>query len=240
MLAWPTGGPSCSSRWSPGCPTSAPRWSTPPAARWPLGRRRARPGGPGPCCRRPAGAPRRRRRWPSCWRPSSGWTPPSRRPTRRRGFADRGPGRAGRPASAGGRTGGRVDRGVSGTVTTPHPADPGRRRRRRRSPTGWPAPGSPSTTGVVGPDRAPAAPRCAPATADRAEAGRDWWPLAIGWAARGQVPARPAVVVRPTDADQVAAVLAACSAAGVPVTAVAGRSGVCGGRSRSSAGWPST
>ena len=27
---------------------------------------------------------------------------------------------------------------------------------------------------------------------DRIEAGRDWWPLAIAWAARGQVPARPA------------------------------------------------
>ena len=65
--------------------------------------------------------------------------------------------------------------------------------------------------------------------ADRVEAGRDWWPLAIGWAARGQVPARPAAVVRPADAAQVAATLAACSAAGVPVTAVAGRSGVCGG-----------
>jgi len=48
----------------------------------------------------------------------------------------------------------------------------------------------------------------------RAEAGRDWWPLAIRWATRGRVPARPAVVARPTDARQ--------------VTAVAGRSGVCG------------
>ncbi|HVX23591.1 MAG TPA: FAD-binding oxidoreductase [Acidimicrobiales bacterium] len=65
--------------------------------------------------------------------------------------------------------------------------------------------------------------------ADRAEAGRDWWPLAIGWAARGMVPARPAAVVRPSTTEQVAAVLAACSAAGVPVTAGAGRSGVCGG-----------
>jgi alkyldihydroxyacetonephosphate synthase len=62
-----------------------------------------------------------------------------------------------------------------------------------------------------------------------AEAGRDWWPLAIGWAARGQVPARPAAVVRPSNAAQVAAALAACSTAGVPVTATAGRSGVCGG-----------
>ncbi|MHB1710509.1 MAG: FAD-binding oxidoreductase [Acidimicrobiales bacterium] len=63
---------------------------------------------------------------------------------------------------------------------------------------------------------------------DRAEAGRDWWPLAIAWAARGQVPARPSLVARPTDAKQVAAVLAACNDARVPVTAAGGRSGVCG------------
>ncbi|HVA04013.1 MAG TPA: FAD-binding oxidoreductase [Acidimicrobiales bacterium] len=63
---------------------------------------------------------------------------------------------------------------------------------------------------------------------ERAEAGRDWWPLAIRWAVRGSVPARPAVVVRPTDAGQVAGVLAACHDGRVPVTAVAGRSGVCG------------
>ena len=62
----------------------------------------------------------------------------------------------------------------------------------------------------------------------RAEAGRDWWPLAIGWAASGQVPARPAVVARPTDTAQVAAVLALCNEAKVPVTAAGGRSGVCG------------
>ena len=63
---------------------------------------------------------------------------------------------------------------------------------------------------------------------DRAEAGRDWWPLAIGWAADGEVPARPAVVARPTDSTQVAAVLALCDAALVPVTPAGGRSGVCG------------
>lgn len=63
---------------------------------------------------------------------------------------------------------------------------------------------------------------------ERAEAGRDWWPLAIGWATEGQVPARPSVVARPTDASQVSAVLAACNQAGVPVTPAGGRSGVCG------------
>ncbi len=63
---------------------------------------------------------------------------------------------------------------------------------------------------------------------ERAEAGRDWWPLAIGWAARGQVPGRPALVARPTDVTQVAAVLAICNQARVPVTPAGGRSGVCG------------
>jgi len=64
--------------------------------------------------------------------------------------------------------------------------------------------------------------------ADRAEAGRDWWPLAIGWAAAGAVPSRPALVARPTDVAQVSAVLALCDAARVPVTPAGGRSGVCG------------
>ncbi len=64
---------------------------------------------------------------------------------------------------------------------------------------------------------------------ERAEAGRDWWPLAIGWAGRGQVPARPAAIVRPVSARQVADLLAACADSLVPVTAMGGRSGVCGG-----------
>ncbi len=63
----------------------------------------------------------------------------------------------------------------------------------------------------------------------RADAARDWWPIAISWATAGQVPARPAVVARPTDTAQVAAVLSLCNENGVPVTAAGGRSGVCGG-----------
>ncbi len=62
----------------------------------------------------------------------------------------------------------------------------------------------------------------------RAEAGRDWWPVAIGWAVDGEVPSRPAVIARPTETDQVAAVLALCHQARVPVTPAGGRSGVCG------------
>ena len=65
--------------------------------------------------------------------------------------------------------------------------------------------------------------------AERSEHGRDWWPLALRWALDGEVPALPAVVVHPTTAAEVAAVLAVCSDARVPVTPAAGRSGVCGG-----------
>ncbi|HYZ99685.1 MAG TPA: FAD-binding oxidoreductase [Acidimicrobiales bacterium] len=61
-----------------------------------------------------------------------------------------------------------------------------------------------------------------------AEASRDWWPLAMAWATEGQVAGLAAAVARPTDADQVAAVLAVCDEARVPVTAAGGRSGVCG------------
>jgi alkyldihydroxyacetonephosphate synthase len=64
---------------------------------------------------------------------------------------------------------------------------------------------------------------------DTVEHGRDWWPLAMSWAVHeGAVPARAAAVVRPTTAEQVAAVLAVCNEAHVPVTPSAGRSGVCG------------
>ena len=73
---------------------------------------------------------------------------------------------------------------------------------------------------------------CATVTTDdaeRAEAGRDWWPLAMTWALDGQVGQRPAVVARPSSDQEVSAVLAVCHEAGVPVTAAAGRSGVCGG-----------
>ncbi len=62
-----------------------------------------------------------------------------------------------------------------------------------------------------------------------AEAGRDWWPLALVWARGGEVPRRPSVVVRPASVAEVAAVLEVCLTARVPVTPFAGRSGVCGG-----------
>ena len=61
-----------------------------------------------------------------------------------------------------------------------------------------------------------------------AEASRDWWPLAMIWALDAQVATRASVAVRPHDAAQVQHVLRICNEAGVPVTAAAGRSGVCG------------
>jgi alkyldihydroxyacetonephosphate synthase len=61
-----------------------------------------------------------------------------------------------------------------------------------------------------------------------AETSRDWWPMAMHWARIGEVAARAAVVARPSDADQVAAVLRICNDARIPVTATAGRSGVLG------------
>src|SRR5438270_5133422 len=63
---------------------------------------------------------------------------------------------------------------------------------------------------------------------DLAETGRDWWPLAMAWALDGKEPGQAAVVARPASVGEVAAVLALCNEARVPVTTAAGRSGVCG------------
>ncbi len=72
---------------------------------------------------------------------------------------------------------------------------------------------------------------CAEVTVDAAviaEASRDWWPLAMIWALDGQVAGRAGAVARPSSVDEVSAVLRVCNDATVPVTAAAGRSGVCG------------
>ena len=61
------------------------------------------------------------------------------------------------------------------------------------------------------------------------EHARDWWPLSIGWAARGELLARPGIVVTPDSTTAVAEVVAACGDARVPFTIQGGRSGVCGG-----------
>jgi alkyldihydroxyacetonephosphate synthase len=61
-----------------------------------------------------------------------------------------------------------------------------------------------------------------------AEASRDWWPLAMTWATSGKVAALASVVARPHDPHQVAEVVRVANDARVPITAAAGRSGVCG------------
>ena len=63
----------------------------------------------------------------------------------------------------------------------------------------------------------------------RVDAGRDWWPLAMTWAITGETPALPGAVARPATAGEVAAILRLCDNDHIPVTAMAGRSGVCGG-----------
>jgi len=60
------------------------------------------------------------------------------------------------------------------------------------------------------------------------EASRDWWPLAMIWALDGDVGARAGALARPGSESEVAAVVACCNDARVPVTTAAGRSGVCG------------
>lgn len=63
---------------------------------------------------------------------------------------------------------------------------------------------------------------------ERAEAGRDWWPLALHWALDGMTARLPGAVCSPRTTEEVAAVVAIARAAGVPVTPAGGRSGVCG------------
>jgi alkyldihydroxyacetonephosphate synthase len=61
-----------------------------------------------------------------------------------------------------------------------------------------------------------------------ADASRDWWPLALHWALAGEVPARAAVLARPSTTGEVADVVRVCADAQVPLTVAGGRSGVCG------------
>ncbi|MCB1040321.1 MAG: FAD-binding oxidoreductase [Acidimicrobiales bacterium] len=64
---------------------------------------------------------------------------------------------------------------------------------------------------------------------ERAEASRDWWPLAMVWATEGKVGQVAGAIARPTTTDEVAAVLRLCDDSRVPVTPAAGRSSVVGG-----------
>ncbi len=62
----------------------------------------------------------------------------------------------------------------------------------------------------------------------RLEAGRDWWPLTMTWASRGEAPARAGAVASPGSVEEVVEVVRLCRSSGVPLTTAAGRSGVCG------------
>ena len=71
-----------------------------------------------------------------------------------------------------------------------------------------------------------------PATVDarqRAEHGRDWWPLSLSDARRGVVARWPGVVVSPRSTAEVRETILIASRHGVAVTAQGGRSGVEGG-----------
>lgn len=61
------------------------------------------------------------------------------------------------------------------------------------------------------------------------DSATDWWPLALRWARRGEVPALPGAVVRPASIDEVSAVVRVCAEERIGVTVAGGRSGVCGG-----------
>ncbi len=64
---------------------------------------------------------------------------------------------------------------------------------------------------------------------ERAEASRDWWPLAMVWATEGKVGQVAGAIARPASTAEVAATLRLCNDARIPVTPAAGRSSVVGG-----------
>jgi alkyldihydroxyacetonephosphate synthase len=63
---------------------------------------------------------------------------------------------------------------------------------------------------------------------DTTEHSRDWWPLAMSWSLKNEVPSRTWAVCRPRDTAEVSRLLAVCNERGIPVTVSGGRSGVCG------------
>lgn len=60
------------------------------------------------------------------------------------------------------------------------------------------------------------------------EAGRDWWPITMHWALRGEVPAIASAIARPRSTSEIALLLAYCNEHSIAVTPAGGRSGVCG------------
>lgn len=64
---------------------------------------------------------------------------------------------------------------------------------------------------------------------ERADASRDWWPLAMVWATQGRVGQVAGALVRPATVDELAGVMRVCHQARIPVTPAGGRSSVVGG-----------
>src|SRR5215472_13880662 len=61
---------------------------------------------------------------------------------------------------------------------------------------------------------------CADVTTDPAalvDSATDWWPRALRWARRGEVPARPAAVARPASVEEVSALVRVCTEQGIAV-----------------------
>ncbi len=58
---------------------------------------------------------------------------------------------------------------------------------------------------------------------ERAEASRDWWPLAMVWATEGKVGQVAGAIARPSSTEEVAAVMRLCNRARIPVTPAAGQ-----------------
>ncbi len=233
---WPTTGPSCSTRWSAGLhylgveALYAVRHEMAGSVADVLDRRTRA------SLRDARGAAAAARRVAELIGPELGWDETRMdgrgRGLRRGAVGPSSPGPDSTPTAGGaGRDGAAA--GGAGTPPAESPDDPahpgdGHRRRRRRGdrPPGRPAGGG---------GRAPCRPGC-PTSAPRSPPATRTGPRPGGTGGRwpsagrrpGQVPARPAVVARPTDTAQVAAVLALCHEARVPVTPAGGRSGVCG------------
>ncbi len=60
------------------------------------------------------------------------------------------------------------------------------------------------------------------------ETSRDWWPLSLRWVTKDFAPAKCDLVIYPKNRDEVSSALKLLNSKRIPVTAVAGRSGVCG------------
>ncbi|HBX78769.1 MAG TPA: FAD-binding oxidoreductase [Acidimicrobiaceae bacterium] len=61
------------------------------------------------------------------------------------------------------------------------------------------------------------------------QASRDWWPLAMTWALNNQTGGLAAALCQPTTVAEVSAIAKVCNEERIPLTVVAGRSGVSGG-----------